>query len=113
MFAKFYNIILQFQPGSAISAVGSHSSASSASRRAKTKNYRVVSHSSQVDENLFGKPTHVEKRQEMLEEKWTNDDLSIEQLARDRSAKRKSKGKKNKNKETVQVITKDLIRNLM
>jgi hypothetical protein len=61
---------------------------------------------SQIDENLFGKPTHIEKRQEMLEQKWSNDDISIEQLARDRSAKRKTKNSK-KNKETVQVITKD------
>ena len=97
-------------PGSAISAAGSHSSSSS--RRGKTKNYRVVSNTSQIDENLFGKPTHIEKRQEMLEQKWSNDDISIEQLARDRSAKRKTKNSK-KNKETVQVITKDLIRNLI
>lgn len=106
------HIVLCLQPGSAISVTGSHSSASS--RRGKTRNYRVVSNTSQIDENLFGKPSHVEKRQELLEQKWANDDISIEQLARERSAKRNSKnGKKKNSKETVQVITKDLIRNLM
>lgn len=99
-----------FQPGSAISAAGSSSSASS--RRGKTKNYRVVSNTSQVDESLFGKPNHVTKRQEMLENKWSNDDNRIEDLAMQRSANRNKKNNK-KNKETVQVITKDLIRNLM
>lgn len=96
-------------PGSAISAAGSSSSASS--RRGKTKSYRVVSNTSQVDESLFGQPNHVTKRQEMLENKWSNDDNRIEDMARQRSANRNKKNKKNK--ETVQVITKDLIRNLI
>ena len=50
----------------------------------------------------------------MQQNKWANvnDDLSLEQMAMDRSAKRNKKNSK-KNKETVQVITKDLIRNLM
>ncbi|XP_052804822.1 cilia- and flagella-associated protein 45-like isoform X2 [Mya arenaria] len=97
-------------PGSAISAVGSSSSASS--RRGKTKSYRVVSNHSQIDESLFGQPNHVAKRQELLENKWSGGDNRIEDLARERSARRNKKNKKN-NKETVQVITKDLIRNLI
>ena len=50
----------------------------------------------------------------MLSNKWSgvNDDITLEQMARERSAKRNRKNNK-KNKETVQVITKDLIRNLM
>lgn len=109
-------ILDNFQPGSAISAAGS-SASSSSSRRAKTRNYRVVSHTSQVDETLFGVPNHVGQRNQMLKEKDDNvkdEGISIEELARERSAKRKnSKRGKKSDKETVQVITKDLIRNLM
>ena len=47
----------------------------------------------------------------MLANKWT-DEITLEQMAAERSAKRNKKNNK-KNKETVQVITKDLIRNLM
>jgi hypothetical protein len=53
----------------------------------------------------------------MLDNKWRNENNSetnIESEARERSANRQNKGKKTKSKkETVQVITKDLIRNLM
>ena len=49
----------------------------------------------------------------MLENKWSDDDNRIEEMAKERSAKRKGKNGKRNNKETVQVITKDLIRNLM
>ena len=51
----------------------------------------------------------------MLSNKWSGnikDDITLEQMAAERSAKRNRKNNK-KNKETVQVITKDLIRNLM
>lgn len=102
-------------PGSAISAAGS-SASSSSSRRAKTRNYRVVSHTSQVDETLFGVPNHVEQRNQMIKEKMDNvrdEGISIEELARERSAKRKNSKRGKKDKETVQVITKDLIRNLI
>lgn len=108
-------IFFHFQPGSAISAAGS-SASSSSSRRAKTRNYRVVSHTSQVDETLFGVPNHVEQRNQMIKEKMNNvrdEGISIEELARERSAKRKNSKRGKKDKETVQVITKDLIRNLM
>lgn len=108
MNATFLN---NFQPGSAISAAGS-SASSSSSRRAKTRNYRVVSHTSQVDETLFGAPNHVEQRNQMLKDKM-DQGISIEELARERSAKRKNSNRGKNDKETVQVITKDLIRNLM
>jgi len=90
-------------PGSAISAgTGSGSQASSGARRAKTRNYRCVALGSQVDESLFGntkprEPAH-------------NTETDIEKQAAKRSAKR-SGGKKKR--ETVQVVTKDLIRNLI
>ncbi|XP_046342077.1 cilia- and flagella-associated protein 45-like isoform X2 [Haliotis rufescens] len=99
-------------PGSAISA--SNSSTSSASKRAKTRQYRVISNTSQIDESLFGQPNRVAKRNEMLKDMWTGErtqDVSLETLAKQRSDKRR-KGKSS-NRETVQVITKDLIRNLI
>jgi len=95
-------------PGSTVSGNGSQ--ASSGSRRAKTRSYHVVAHTSQIDESLFGQPQSQVKRQEMLAEK-TAEDCPLEQQAAQRCAKRK--GKKNGNRETVQVVTKDLIRNLV
>jgi len=92
-------------PGSAISAgTGSHTG-SSASRRAKTRQYYKVANTSQVDESLFGgqKPKPQADRVDVRTE------TPIEQQARQRSSKRNKKPKK----ETVQVITKDLIRNLV
>lgn len=79
-----------------------------------TKNYRVVAHTSQVDESLFGGSHTENRRQEMLEDKWRNTgtgdhEIVIEKMASDRAARLSaSKNKKN----VVQVITKDLIRNL-
>ncbi|KAJ8315930.1 hypothetical protein KUTeg_005944 [Tegillarca granosa] len=102
--------VTSFQPGSAISVASTSSSA----KRAKQLNYRVLSNTSQVDETLFGQPNHVTKRNEMLQDKWQEEPVeTIEDIARRRSAQRK-KSKNSKNgKETVQVITKDLIRNLI
>jgi len=72
-----------------------------------------VAHNSQVDESLFGEAHHVTKRNEMLQEKWTGSESPIEKEARKRSAgKQKRKNGKTKN-DTIQVITKDLIRNLV
>ncbi|XP_064651081.1 cilia- and flagella-associated protein 45-like isoform X1 [Lineus longissimus] len=103
-------------PGSTYSG-SSGTQTSSAARRAKSRQYRVVSNSSQVDECLFGTPNRVQQRKDMLDSKWkndTNEETNIESEARERSANRKSNGKKKKSKkETVQVITKDLIRNLI
>ena len=96
---KFY-----FQPGSTVSA-STHSSS-----RARTRQYRTVAHTAQVDECLFGAPNHDTQRRQLLEEKWREQDSPIVEEARERSAGRK---KNKKAKETVQVITKDLIRNLM
>ncbi|XP_076438329.1 cilia- and flagella-associated protein 45-like isoform X2 [Babylonia areolata] len=95
-------------PGSAISIPGS--SASSGSRRGKTRQYRVVSHTSQVDEALFGQSDTEKKRQEMLQERWSAESAPIMREAQKRKTNRNG-GKQGK--ETVQVITKDLIRNLI
>ena len=100
-----------FQPGSAISA-GSGSITSSGSRRAKTKHYRAVAARSQVDESLFGTPHKDQHRNEKLAREQGDAEVTrIEKQAQDRNARRS--GGKSKNRETVQVITKDLIRNLM
>ena len=99
------------QPGSAISlGTGSHNG-STVSRRAQTRHYHVVSHTSQVDESLFG--DHNRNKQIKNRGKnmgGGNGETSIEREAARRSAKNKRKS--GSNKETVQVITKDLIRNL-
>ena len=58
----------------------------------------------------------MQQRGEILKEKFdiNDNEVTIEDLARERSAKRKNRKKSNSSgKETVQVITKDLIRNLM
>ena len=76
------------------------------SRRAKTRQYYKVANTSQVDESLFGtgKPRPQKNQGDVRAE------TPIEAEAKQRhSGRRKSKPKK----ETVQVITKDLIRNLV
>lgn len=93
-------------PGSAISFGSGQSGGSSQSRRARTRQYRTVSYTSQVDEDLFGAPQ--QQRSTMPQD--TAGDVVIERQAADRKKNRR-KGKNNK--ETVQVITKDLIRNLI
>ncbi|KAL8592950.1 hypothetical protein ACOMHN_050777 [Nucella lapillus] len=95
-------------PGSAISIPGS--SASSGSRRGKTRQYRTVSYTSQVDEALFGESGTEKKRQQLLQDRRANQGgAPIEQEAQQRKNNRNGKT----NKETVQIITKDLIRNLI
>lgn len=100
-------------PGSAISA-GSGSITSSGSRRAKTKHYRAVAANSQVDESLFGTPHREQKRQQMLDRQLGEiPEVTIEREARERIIKRSAGKNKKATRETVQVITKDLIRNLI
>ncbi|XP_041373036.1 cilia- and flagella-associated protein 45-like [Gigantopelta aegis] len=93
-------------PGSTISA--SNSSASSASRRAKTRQYRTVSHHSQVDESLFGDRN--QNNQKNCAPLDNPQEVNIQKQARDRNRKKRTPYQ---NKETVQIITKDLIRNLI
>ncbi|KAK7471483.1 hypothetical protein BaRGS_00035877 [Batillaria attramentaria] len=97
-------------PGSAISVPGS--SSSSGSRRGRARNYRVVSHTSQIDESLFGQSNADKARKEMLQERWASDSPPIERQAQARKNNRSGKTGK-MGKEWVQVITKDLIRNLV
>lgn len=101
-------------PGSAYSATASsHGGSSSSSRRAKTRSYHKIAHTSQVDESLFGTP---HKDTLIGDRKNASLDNNIEEQARKRSANRKNKknsGNSHGKKETVQVITKDLIRNLI
>ena len=105
------------QPASTLSGGGSH--ASSGSRHARTRHYHKVAHTSQVDESLFGQHHSVIQREQMLQDKWdkgatrVQTDTGLERQAAERS-KRRVGGKNGKNKrEMVQVVTKDLIRNLM
>ena len=91
------------QPGSAASL---HSSAGSTkSNRARTRQYRVLSRKSQVDETLFGSPS--KPAQNMCMEP------AEEIFAADIKPRQNRSGFRKPKKETVQVITKDLIRNLM
>ena len=69
-----------------------------------------MSHTSQVDESLFGEP-HRSQPKKNGGERPTGGDSPIEKEAAKRSAKNK-RNKHGANKETVQIITKDLIRNL-
>ena len=106
-------VLYIYQPGSAISA-GSGSITSSGSRRAKTKHYRAVAANSQVDESLFGTPHREQRRQQMLDRQLGEiPEVTIEREARERIIKRSAGKNKKPARETVQVITKDLIRNLM
>lgn len=70
-----------------------------------------MSHTSQIDESLFGKPNSEKRRQEILQDKWTSENAPIEDEALERNNNRS--GKIKNKKEVVQLITKDLIRNLM
>ncbi|XP_030834284.1 cilia- and flagella-associated protein 45 [Strongylocentrotus purpuratus] len=82
-------------------SVISDSSTSSASRRAKTRQYYTVSKTSQVDESLFGSNNK-------------NGSNKNTQPTENTEPRRASGGRnKKKQKEEVQVITKDLIRKLV
>ncbi|KAK2186709.1 hypothetical protein NP493_193g02032 [Ridgeia piscesae] len=89
------------QPGSAVSFGGSQTS--SGSRRARTRQYHTVATTSQVDESLFGNSA---KKQAP-----GGDPLTIERQAEARISKRKSSS--GPKREVVQLVTKDLIRNLI
>lgn len=98
-------------PGSAVS----HGSGtgSKSSQRARTRQYRTVSHKSHVDEALFGASNKSSHRQGPVDNRWVEGDLSEPNPAfLDYSAAGPGTSGKPK-KQTVQVITKDLIRNLV
>ncbi|XP_054760160.1 cilia- and flagella-associated protein 45-like [Lytechinus pictus] len=85
-------------------SVISDSSTSSASRRAKTRQYYTVSKTSQIDESLFG-PAN---------KNGSNKNTQAMETREEVHNRRGSGGKtKKKQKEEVQVITKDLIRKLI
>lgn len=91
-------------PGSAISM---HSSAGSTrSNRTKTRQYRTVSHKSQIDESLFGQSSKPVRNMN------NSNTFAEDMFATEPQPQRRISNKKPK-KETVQVITKDLIRNLI
>jgi hypothetical protein len=87
---------------------GSAGHSSSASRRVRTRRYYKTASSSHVDESLFGfqKPTA---------SAGNGLATNLEREADERTTRRRSAsaGAPVTQKNTVQVITKDLIRNLM
>ncbi len=68
----------------------------------------MIAPTSQVDESLFGAP-HRDTQMRNDRARTAEDKLYIEKLADERTERRRSGGKK----ETVQLITKDLVRQLM
>lgn len=74
---------------------------------------------SEVDESLFGNPHHVETRNAMLKARWDsqkvagNDDQIMITRGGRQATSASSSACRNNGPETVDVITKDLIRTLM
>lgn len=89
---------------------GSASHASSGSRRGQTRHYYRVAAKSQVDESLFGAGRNASAGQG--KGAGFGDTTTVEREAEERNRRRQS-GRQDGRKETIQVVTKDLIRNLM
>jgi hypothetical protein len=68
----------------------------------------MIAPTSQVDESLFGAP-HRDTQMRGGRARTAEERLDIERQADERTTRRRSGGKK----ETVQLITKDLVRELM
>merc|ERR1712142_403728 len=83
------------------------STSSTGSRRGKTRQYYTVSKTSNVDESLFGTPNNNSKTKSNAYNDLSDDPFASKRTPKG-SGRRKSDGK-----ETVKVITKDLIRNLI
>ncbi|XP_033641506.1 cilia- and flagella-associated protein 45-like [Asterias rubens] len=86
------------------SVISTQSAGSNGSRHANTRKYFTVSKNSSVDESLFGTAPNAKQRQ--------NETKSEEVVLQTQSAGGQRR-RTQKKKETVQVITKDLIRNLI
>ena len=71
----------------------------------------MIAPTSQVDESLFGAPHRDVQRQQMRDDRSHSADckLDIVKQADERTERRKNSSKK----ETVQIVTKDLVRQLM
>ncbi|EDO38378.1 predicted protein [Nematostella vectensis] len=92
-------------PNSTVVSVDS--AGSSGSRRSWTRQYRTVNKTSTVDENLFGSPQRTTKPRKQM----GGEELLVER--RSRSAPNATgRTPKTQEPETIQVITKDLIRRL-
>lgn len=89
---------------------GSASHASSGSRRGQTRHYYRVAAKSQIDESLFGAGRNGSAGQG--KGAGFGDTTTVEREAEERNRRRQS-GRQDGRKETIQVVTKDLIRNLM
>ncbi|XP_073465720.1 cilia- and flagella-associated protein 45 isoform X1 [Aquarana catesbeiana] len=84
------------------SVVGSVSSGSHASHRSKARKYRIKALSSEIDESLFG-----------TKQQPAKDDTPIVQTAENRQRKTVSAPTRGRKPETIQIITSDLIRDLV
>ncbi|XP_072049363.1 cilia- and flagella-associated protein 45-like [Amphiura filiformis] len=93
-------------PRSVLSMDSAGSSTSSA-RRAKTRQYYTVSKTSNVDESLFGEPNKAARSR--AQNSPTQEVVNTQRGSPSSSAK----NSKRKEKKEIQVITKDLIRNLI
>jgi len=98
--------VIYLQPASALSGSASHSSGGT--RRVRTRRYYKTASSSHVDESLFGFQKSAPQTEQL-------GGTSLERQAEERTSRRRSSsaGAAYGQKQTVQVITKDLIRNLM
>lgn len=98
-------------PGSTLSGSTSHGS-SGGSRRGQTRHYYRIASKSQVDESLFG--ASGEPAGEQRRSRGGLGETILEKEAEERNMRRQSGGGRREGKrETVRVITKDLIRNLI
>lgn len=85
-------------------------SSTSSARRAKTRQYYTVSKTSNVDESLFGESNKTVKQRQQQNSSPTQD---MGSPGARRGSPSSSKTKKRREKQEIQVITKDLIRNLI
>ncbi|XP_070551420.1 cilia- and flagella-associated protein 45-like isoform X2 [Ptychodera flava] len=95
-------------PRSVVST-GSSSGGSSASRRARTRQYYTVNRTSDVDESLFGSP----HKDTLMKQRQEKEAAVAEETVTKPASSRGSGRLRPRKKEEVQVITKDLIRKLI
>ena len=98
---------LNLQPGSTQS--GSIAQASNGTRKYHTRRYYKTASCSHVDESLFG----FDRPQQAASASNSASGTCLEHQAQQRNVHRKSGNNSAPPKQTVQVITKDLIRNVL
>ena len=104
----YISSIINIQPRSVLSS--DSASSTSSARRAKTRQYYTVSKTSNVDESLFGESNKTVRQRQQQNSSPTQE---MGSPGARRGSPSASKTKKRREKQEIQVITKDLIRNLM